>query len=91
MNQGDQVLTNVRVNCVVPGSQEYVMGSGTTAVRANNQAVTMDPVPTLEGKATATWRIVTKALRADDARFKVQFISDQFDTPINEDEATRLY
>lgn len=91
MNQGDQVLTNVRVNCVVPNSQEYVMGSGTTAVRANNQAVTMEPVPTLEGKATATWRIVTKALRADDARFKVQFISDQFDSPINEDEATRLY
>lgn len=91
MNQGDQALTNVRVSCVVPDSQAYVMGSGTSPVRVANRVLTMDPVPTLEGKATATWRLVTKALSADDSRFKVQFISDQFDSPIHEDEATRLY
>lgn len=90
-NQGDQPGTNVRVVCTVPDSQEFVSGTGTTAVRAVGRAVAMQPIPVLEGKATATWRVQTKALRADDSRFRVEYSSDQFEKPIREDEATRLY
>ena len=35
--------------------------------------------------------VLTKALRPDDSRFRVEYSSDQFEKPIREDEATRLY
>jgi uncharacterized repeat protein (TIGR01451 family) len=90
-NQGDQVGTGIRVVCTVPESQEFVFGNGTTPVQAQGRAITMHVVPSLEGKATATWRVLTKALRPDDARFRVEYSSDQFEKPILEEEATRLY
>ena len=90
-NQGDQPGTNVRVACTVPDSQEFLAGSGTTTVQAFGRSIAMQPIPVLEGKATATWRVQTRALRADDSRFRVEYSSDQFTKPIREDEATRLY
>lgn len=90
-NQGDQPGTNVRVVCTVPDSQEFLSGTGTTAVQAFGRSIAMQVIPVLEGKATATWRVQTKALRADDSRFRVEYSSDQFTKPIREDEATRLY
>ncbi len=90
-NQGDQVGTGIRVVCKVPDSQEFVFGNGTTPVKAEGRTVTMQVLPTLEGKAIATWRVLTKALRPDDSRFRVEFSSDQFQKPILEEESTRLY
>jgi uncharacterized repeat protein (TIGR01451 family) len=90
-NQGDLPGTNLRVTCTVPDSQAFISGTGTTPVQAIGRSLTMQALPVIEGKATATWRIVTRALRPDDSRFKVEFRSDQFEKPIHEDEATRLY
>lgn len=90
-NQGDQTGTGIRVTCTVPDSQEFVFGNGTTPVQAQGRTITMQVVPSLEGKATATWRVLTKALRPDDSRFRVEYSSDQFEKPILEEEATRLY
>ena len=90
-NQGDLPGTNVRVVCTVPDSQEFVAGNGTTPVQARGRTITMQPVATLEGKTTATWRVHTRALRPDDSRFPVEYSSDQFEKPIHEEEATRLY
>ena len=90
-NQGNQTGTGIRVVCNVPESQEFVFGSGTTAVQAQGRTVTMSTLPSLDGKAVATWRVMTKALRADDSRFKVEFTTDQFEKPIRREESTRLY
>ncbi len=90
-NQGNQTGTGIRVVCTVPDSQEFVYGSGSTPVQAQGRAVSMSPLPSLDGKAVATWRVLTKALRADDARFKVEFTTDQFALPIRREESTRLY
>ena len=90
-NQGDLVGTGIRVVCTVPDSQDFVFGNGTTPVKAVGRTVTMEVLPTLEAKVKATWRVLTKALRPDDSRFRVEFSSDQFVKPIHEDESTRLY
>ncbi len=90
-NQGNQTGTGIRVVCTVPDSQEFVFGTGTTAVQAQGRTVSMSPLPSLDGKAVATWRVMTKALRADDSRFKVDFTTDQFEKPIRREESTRLY
>ncbi|MFM8471686.1 MAG: hypothetical protein ACKODH_17270 [Limisphaerales bacterium] len=90
-NQGNQIGTGIRVVRTVPDSQEFVFGSGSSAVRAQGRTLTMTPLPSLEGKSVATWRVLTRALRADDARFKVEFTTDQFEQPIRREESTRLY
>jgi len=90
-NQGTAPATNIRLACLLPASQEFVSGSGITLVRAQDHAVTMETLPTLDPKAVASWRVVVKALQAADARFKVELRSDQFESPIEEDESTQQY
>ena len=51
----------------------------------------MDALPLLAPKAQATWRVTVKALKPDDARFKTFVSSDQFQQPIQKDEASHLY
>ncbi|NDA68938.1 MAG: DUF11 domain-containing protein [Verrucomicrobia bacterium] len=90
-NQGNQTGTGIRVVCTVPDSQEFVSGSGSTPVQAIGRTIKMSPLPSLDGKQVATWRVQTRALRPDDSRFKVEFATDQFEKPIRREESTRLF
>jgi len=90
-NQGNQTGTGIRVVCTVPDSQEFISGSGSTPVQSQGRTVTMSPLPSLDGKAVATWRVLTRAVRPDDSRFKVDFTTDQFERPIRREESTRIY
>lgn len=90
-NQGSLVGTNVRLVCTLPEGQEFLSGSGDTAVQGQGRSATMDPLARLEPKAQATWRVVCRAVAAADARFKVELTSDQFGRPIEEWEATSQY
>ncbi|MGO8932064.1 MAG: hypothetical protein ACLQU3_34890 [Limisphaerales bacterium] len=90
-NQGSAPGTNLKVVCALPDSEEFVSGTGPTAVQAQERTVTMDTLAVLAPKALATWRVTVKALKPDDARFKVFISSDQFEHPIEKDEATHLY
>lgn len=90
-NQGYASGTNIRMVCTLPASQEFVSGEGITPVLASGATLTMDALPRLEPKAEASWRVVVKAARADDARFRAELSSDQFERPIHEDESTRQY
>ncbi len=91
LNQGSELGTNLRLVCTLPDSQEFVSGGGATPVQARDRTVLMAPLATLASKAEATWRVTVKALKAEDARFKVEFTSDQFTRPIDEYEATTQY
>ena len=90
-NQGSAPGTNIRIVCRLDTSQEFVSSTGATATQAQDRIVTMESLPTLDPKAVASWRVVVKALEADDVRFKVELRSDQFERPITEDESTRQY
>jgi uncharacterized repeat protein (TIGR01451 family) len=90
-NQGSAPGTQVRIVCTLPVSQEFVSGTGTTALSAESTTITMEPLPALAPKAVASWRVVVKALAAADARFRVELRSDQFEEPIHEDESTQQY
>ena len=90
-NQGSAPGTNLKVTCNLPDSEEFVSGTGPTPVQAQERAVTMDTLPVLAPKAQAVWRVTVKALKPDDARFKVFISSDQFLQPIQKDESTHLY
>ena len=90
-NQGSSSGTNIRLVCQLPFSQEFVSGTGPTAVQAQDGQITLEPLSTLDPKEVASWRVVVKALKVDDARFKVELRSDQFERPIREDESTQQY
>lgn len=90
-NQGTAPGTNIRLVCALPASQEFVSGSGSTAVGAEAGTVTLEAIPALAPKAMASWRVVVKATQAADARFKVELRGDQFALPITEDESTQQY
>ena len=91
VNQGFGPLTDVRLVCALPASQAFVSATGTTPARAQGGAVILEPLPVLAPKASASWRVVVKALKADDARFKVELRSTEFERPLPEDESTRQY
>jgi hypothetical protein len=91
INQGTAVGTNIRLLGTVPDLQEFVSGSGATAVTAVGRTVTTEPLAALNPKAEASWSIITKATQAGDARFRLEVTSDQFKQPIPEDESTTQY
>lgn len=90
-NQGSAPDTGVKVVCTLEDSQEFVSGTGTTAVSGAGRTITMQPVASLAPKAKATWRVTVKALKAGDIRFSVKMTSDNIDRPVEETEATRQY
>jgi hypothetical protein len=90
-NQGAMPLTGNRMVGTVPAEQEFVSGSGVTPVHAQDRTITMEPLPVLAPNAVAKWRVVTKAIRTGDARFRVAFSSEQFPRPIDEEESTTHY
>ncbi|HNQ90160.1 MAG TPA: hypothetical protein PKM73_16200 [Verrucomicrobiota bacterium] len=90
-NQGSMPLTRICLTCALPGGQEYVSGTGATPVQAQNRTLVMQPLPSLEPRATATWRVTAKALQVGDTRFKVELTGDQFPRPVEEYEATQQY
>lgn len=90
-NQGSAPGTGIKVVAEIPAQEDFVSGSGTTAVTANAKAITMAPVATLAPKDSAQWKITVKANAAADVRFRIKVTSDQFATPIEETESTNLY
>ncbi len=90
-NQGSAPGTNLKVTCPLPDSEEFVSGTGPTPVQEQDRTVTMGTLAELAPKAQAVWYVTIKALKADDARFKVFVSSDQFQRPIQKDESTHLY
>jgi uncharacterized repeat protein (TIGR01451 family) len=90
-NQGSAPATNVRLVCDLEDSQEYVSGSGDSAVSAAGQRITMAPVASIAPKAKATWRVVVKATKVSNVRFKTSMTSDQLTRPVEETESTNQY
>lgn len=91
LNQGTAALTNLKLACTLEEAQRFVSGTGTTLVQAQDLAITLENLAVLEPKEKATWRIVVKALKASDVRFRTELICDQFQNPIRETEATQQF
>jgi len=91
LNQGSEPLSNIRIAGVLEDSQAYLSSSGMTAMAVADARITAEPLPRLNPKEEATWRVVIKALKAADVRFAVELRVDQFSRPVMETEATLQY
>jgi uncharacterized repeat protein (TIGR01451 family) len=90
-NQGSAPGTNIKLVCTLEDSQSFVSGSGATAVSGAGKTITMGALPSLAPKQKATWRVVIKAGKADNVRFKTSMTSDQLTRPVEETESTNQY
>jgi len=90
-NQGSSDGTNISIVCTLEENAQYVSSSGATTGRAQANQVVFQPLTRLAPKAKATWRVVVKAVKPGDVRFKVTMNTDQITRPVEETEATHLY
>jgi uncharacterized repeat protein (TIGR01451 family) len=90
-NQGSSPGTNISIVCTLEDNEQYVSSSGATAGTLKDDTVTFAPLSSLAPKAKATWRVVVKAVKSGDVRFKVIMNTDQIERPVQETEATHLY
>ena len=90
-NQGTAVDTNISIVCTLEGNHQYVSSSGATTASAVGNKVTFAPLRSLAPKAKVTWRVVVKAAKAGDVRFKVTMNTDQLTRPVEETESTNFY
>ena len=90
-NQGSGPLSNVKLACFIPESQEFSAGGGATPLRPEGRNAASDPLAVLAPKAEAVWKLTVKATTAGDARFRVDLTADQFQRAVEEWEATSQY
>ncbi|MHC4423257.1 MAG: COG1361 family protein [Planctomycetota bacterium] len=90
-NQGSLPGTNIKIVCTLEENQQYVSSRGPTEGTIKGNTLTFETLRKLAPKAKATWRVVIKAIKAGDVRFKVTMNTDQITRPVEETEATHLY
>src|SRR5207248_1953461 len=71
-NQGSGADADVRVTATLPDSMQFLKATGASDATVDGQTVTFAPVPALEPGKDLVWRIEAKALRPDDAQFRVE-------------------
>jgi hypothetical protein len=72
-------------------TMSYISSSGATNGTLDGSTVTFAKLPSLAPKAKTSWKVVVKAAKAGDVRFKVSMNSDQLTRDVEETEATNFY
>jgi uncharacterized repeat protein (TIGR01451 family) len=90
-NQGSAQGTNIRIECTLENSMQYVSSAGATMATPTENKVVFDALPTLKPKARASWKVVVRAVQPGDVRFMVKMTSDQISRHVVETEATNFY
>jgi uncharacterized repeat protein (TIGR01451 family) len=90
-NQGSLPSTNIKIVCTLEENQQYVSSRGPTEGTIKGNTLTFETLRKLAPKAKATWRVVIKAVKIGDVRFKATMNTDQITRPVEETEATHLY
>jgi uncharacterized repeat protein (TIGR01451 family) len=90
-NTGSLDATKIVVKCVLPDSMEFVKSTGATKGSLDGNVLTFEPLPALEPQAEAQWKVIVKALKPGDVRFKTSVESEQLDRPVNLIESTHFY
>ncbi len=90
-NQGSAPATNVKINCMLEDSMEYLSTSGVTSGTLRGSTVAMNPVASIAPGQKVSWEVNVKATKPGDVRFKVTMDSDQLTRNVEETEASNFY
>jgi uncharacterized repeat protein (TIGR01451 family) len=90
-NQGSLPGHQVQITCILPPEMEYVDSQGPGKPQVNGRTVTFPAVEALKPEETATYTVEVRALKAGDARFKVELRSTHLGGPVTKEESTTIY
>ena len=90
-NQGSAVGTQIKIDCVLEESMQYISSTGPTTASIEGNEISFAPLASLAPKDQAKWMVNVKATGTGDVRFKTVMISKQLDRTVEETEATRFY
>ena len=90
-NTGSLDATKIVLKCTLPDSMEFVKSTGATKGTLNGNVLTFEPLPALEPQAQAQWKVIVKALKPGDVRFKASIVSEQLERPVDLFESTHFY
>ena len=90
-NTGSLDATKIGITCVLPDSMEFVESTGATKGNIDGNILTFESLPALAPNAEAKWKVVVKALKPGDVRFKVSVTSEQLERPVELIESTHFY
>jgi uncharacterized repeat protein (TIGR01451 family) len=97
-NQGSAMLTNVRLRGTMDRADlmQFVSATGSTPVGVINgtfrdREVTFPVIARLAPGATATFKVVVRAMKAGQASFRAEAVSDEITRPLVKEEITNFY
>lgn len=93
-NQGSEVGTNIVIAVDIQPEAEFVSASSQFGLTASQSGatVTFAPLPRLEPRAKAEYRVIVKGTQAGDTRFTTRMTLDQLQgPPVMETESTKFY
>lgn len=91
INQGTTACTRVQIVATAPEGMVPRSGTGPSTARISGQQIIFEPVDKLAAHADATFRVRVLARTPGDWRFRVQMRSDHLQSPVLEEESTRIY
>ena len=89
-NQGSAADKNVTVKAMIPDGEEYVSTDGPTQPTVDGMNLSFPIVPSLDPKASVTWKVKVKAAKAGDVQFKTTASCDGAGAA-EKTEPTKLY
>jgi len=90
-NQGTAASTNVKLKATLEDPMDFISATGDTKDSIDGKVITFNPIPALQPKAKATFKVTVRANKAGDVRFKTEMTSDQLTRPVEQSEATNFY
>lgn len=90
-NQGSGDDTNVGLKVQVPDGLTVLSISGDTKGKIAKNSIEFEPYPELKAKEIIQYRVMAKAVKTGDLRFKASLDSDLLEVPVPEEESTQVY
>ena len=90
-NTGSLDATKIVLKCILTDSMEFVKSTGATKGTLDGNVLTFEALPALEPHAEAKWKVIVKALKPGDVRFKASITSEQLERPVDIFESTHFY
>ncbi len=90
-NQGTEDASNVQFVALVPPGMSAMDPSGTSRYQLRGNQIIFEPIGRLPAKEKSSYIVQVKGVQAGDQRFKVQMTSGETQSPVVEEESTRVY
>ena len=90
-NQGSGPDSNIIIKAIIPDGEQYVSTDGATQPAVDGMNLTFPAIPSLAAKASVTWKVTVKAMKAGDVSFRTSATSDGVKSPAEKTEPTKLY